>query len=243
MKLLIVKGYEEMSEKATEIFVQQIQEKPDCVLGLATGSTPEGLYAKLAEANARKEVDFSRVRTVNLDEYYPISPENDQSYRYFMNRVLFDRVNIEKSNTFVPDGETKDVDAFCRSYEERIDAMGGIDMQLLGIGRNGHIGFNEPDGELIPLTHLTALTPNTIEANSRFFASEEDVPRHALTMGIQSVFKAKRVVMLASGKDKADAVRAMLQGNLNTLCPASLLRLHPDVTVICDEDAYSLVQS
>ncbi|MBR2353585.1 MAG: glucosamine-6-phosphate deaminase [Clostridia bacterium] len=242
MKILVVKNYEEMSARAAEIFAAQIKSKPDSVLGLATGSTPEGLYGKLAEANARGEVDFAAVRTVNLDEYYPISPENDQSYRYFMNKQLFDRVNIDKANTMVPDGTAKDTDAFCQAYEEKIDAMGGIDMQLLGIGRNGHIGFNEPDGELIPFTHLTALTPSTIVANARFFASEADVPKHALTMGIQSVFKAKKVVMLASGKDKADAVKAMLNGNLNTRCPASLLRLHPDVTVICDEDAYSLVK-
>lgn len=241
MNILIVKNYEEMSARGAEIFCEQIRTKPDCVLGLATGSTPEGLYARLCEANARGEVDFSAVRTVNLDEYYPISPDNAQSYRYFMNQQLFDRVNIDKRNTFVPDGTAKDPDAFCREYEARIDTMGGIDMQLLGIGRNGHIGFNEPDGELVPFTHLTALTPSTIEANARFFASEEEVPKHALTMGIQSVFKAKRVVMLASGRDKAEAVRAMLKGNLNTLCPASLLRLHPDVTVICDEDAYSRI--
>ncbi len=241
MKILVVKNYEEMSARAAEIFAEQIRQKPDSVLGLATGSTPEGLYGKLAEANAKGEVDFSAVRTVNLDEYYPISHDNDQSYRYFMNKQLFDRVNINKANTFVPDGTAKDPDAFCQAYEEKIDAMGGIDMQLLGIGRNGHIGFNEPDGELVPFTHLTSLTPSTIEANSRFFASEADVPKHALTMGIQSVFKAKKVVMLVSGKDKADALKAMLKGNLNTLCPASLLRLHPDVTVICDEEVYSLI--
>ena len=241
MKIFLVKNYEEMSAKAAEIFAEQIKAKPDCVLGLATGSTPEGLYANLAKANEKGEIDFAAVRTVNLDEYYPITPDNDQSYRYFMNAQLFDRVNINKANTFVPDGTAKDVDAFCKAYEERIDAMGGIDMQLLGIGRNGHIGFNEPDGELVPFTHLTSLTPSTIEANARFFASEADVPKHALTMGIQSVFKAKRVVMLVSGKDKAEALKAMIEGNLNTLCPASLLKLHPDVTVICDEDAYSLI--
>lgn len=241
MKIFVVKNYEEMSAKAAEIFAEQIKAKPNCVLGLATGSTPEGLYANLAKANEKGEIDFAAVRTVNLDEYYPITPDNDQSYRYFMNAQLFDRVNIDKANTFVPDGTAKDVDAFCKAYEERIDAMGGIDMQLLGIGRNGHIGFNEPDDELVPFTHLTSLTPSTIAANARFFASEADVPKHALTMGIQSVFKAKKVVMLISGKDKADAVKAMLKGNLNTHCPASLLKLHPDVTVICDEDAYSLI--
>ena len=241
MKILVVKNYEEMSSVAAEIFVGQIQAKPDSVLGLATGSTPEGLYAKLAEANAEGKVDFSAVRTVNLDEYYPITPDNDQSYRYFMNKQLFDRVNIDKANTYVPDGTAKDTDAFCQAYEAIIDSM-GIDMQLLGIGRNGHIGFNEPDSSLVPITHLTALTPDTIDANSRFFASEDEVPKHALTMGIQSVFKAKKVVMLASGANKAEAVKAMLTGNLDTMCPASLLMLHPDVTVICDEDAYSLMK-
>jgi glucosamine-6-phosphate deaminase len=241
MNVVVVKNYEEMSLRGAELFAKVIAAKSDCVLGLATGDTPIGMYNELVARYEKGELDFSRVRSVNLDEYYPITPDNDQSYRYFMNHHLFDRVNIDKANTMVPDGTAKDADASCKEYEAKIDALGGIDIQILGIGRNGHIGFNEPDGELIPYTHLTALTPSTIEANSRFFATEADVPKHALTMGVESVFKARQIVLLASGKNKADAVAAMLKGNLSTMCPASLLKLHPNVTLICDEDAYSLV--
>ncbi len=243
MKTIVVKNYDEMSRVSADLVADVLRAKPDFVLGLATGSTPVGMYQNLAKMCKEGDLDFSRTHTVNLDEYYPITPDNDQSYRYFMNHQLFDHINIDKANTAVPDGTVapEELDAFCRSYEDHIDALGGIDVQILGIGRNGHIGFNEPDEELIPITHLTALTPDTIDANSRFFASEEDVPKHALTMGIQSVFKAKKIFMLATGKNKAEAVKAMVSGNITTKCPASLLCLHPDVTLICDEDAYSLV--
>ena len=241
MKVIVTKNYEEMSQVAAEKFAEVLKERPSGVLGLATGDTPIGMYQNLIEMYRKGELDFSHVSSVNLDEYYPITPDNDQSYRYFMNHQLFDHVNIDKARTYVPDGTAEDADAFCRAYEEKIDALGGVDVQVLGIGRNGHIGFNEPDGELIPFTHLTALTASTIEANARFFASEDDVPKHALTMGVQSVFKARRILLLASGENKAEAVRAMLNGNISTHLPASLLRLHPDVTLICDEAAYSLV--
>ena len=240
MKIIVVKNYDEMSAVAANYVVDQIKERPDSVLGLATGDTPIGTYNKLVEMYNKGELDFSKVRSVNLDEYYPITPDNDQSYRYFMNYHLFDRVNIDKANTNVPDGTVKDVEAHCSEYESRIDNLGGVDIQILGIGRNGHIGFNEPDDELIRGTHLTSLTKSTIEANSRFFASEDDVPKHALTMGIESVFKARRVLILASGENKAEAVRAMLKGNISTKCPASLLGLHNDAILICDEAAYSL---
>ena len=241
MKILVVKDYAEMSRVAADLFAEVIADKPDCVLGLATGDTPIGMYDNLIAKYREGKLDFSKTRSVNLDEYYPITPDNDQSYRYFMNEHLFNHVNIDKANTAVPDGTAKDVDASCKAYEAQIDALGGIDVQVLGIGRNGHIGFNEPDSELIPFTHLTALTPSTIEANARFFASEDEVPKHALTMGIQSVFKARKILLLVSGKNKAEAVKAMLTGNISTSCPASLLCLHPDVTLVCDEDAYSLV--
>ena len=243
MKIIVVKNYEEMSRVAADAVAEVLRAKPDCVLGLATGDTPIGMYQKLVEMNKAGTLDFSRANSVNLDEYYPITPDNDQSYRYFMNHHLFDHVNIDKAKTAVPDGTVakENVDAYCQAYEDKIDALGGVDVQVLGIGRNGHIGFNEPDDELIRITHLTELTPNTIEANSRFFASEADVPKHALTMGIQSVFKAKKILLLVSGKNKAEAVKATVSGNISTKCPASLLCLHPDVTIICDEDAYSLV--
>ena len=241
MKIIVTENYEEMSRVAADLFAETLKEKPDAVLGLATGDTPIGMYQGLIAMYEKGALDFSRATSVNLDEYYPITPDNDQSYRYFMNHQLFDHVNIDKARTYVPDGTVKDADAFCREYEAKIDALGGVDVQVLGIGRNGHIGFNEPDDDLIPFTHLTALTKSTIEANARFFASEEDVPKHALTMGVQSVFKARRILILASGKSKAEAVRGMLKGNLSTRLPASLLQLHTDVTLICDEDAYSLV--
>ena len=229
-----------MSAAAAEVIAMQIIKKPDSLLGLATGSTPEGMYSCLVGKFLRGQIDFSGVTTVNLDEYYPISPDNDQSYRYFMNNKLFNHVNIDKSNTNVPNGEAKDVEKACSDYEALIDSLGGVDIQVLGIGRNGHIGFNEPDEELALFTHLTSLTKSTIEANARFFASEEDVPKHALTMGIKSVFKARKIVILASGESKAEAVRAMLKNTISTSCPASLLGLHNDVTLICDEAAYSL---
>ena len=241
MKIIVTKNYEEMSAKAGEIMAEVINSKPNCVLGLATGSTPVGMYDYLVKQYEEGKLDMSKASSINLDEYYPIAPDNDQSYRYFMNKHFFDRVNIDKARTFVPDGEAKDVEASCAEYERRIGEMGGIDVQVLGIGRNGHIGFNEPDGELFRYTHLTGLTSDTINANARFFASEDEVPKHALTMGIATVFKARKIILLASGKDKAEAIAKAINGGITTSCPASLLCLHPDVTVICDEDAYSLV--
>lgn len=241
MKIIVTKNHEEMSRVAADLFAEVLREKPESVLGLATGETPIRMYQNLIEMYREGTLDFSRASSVNLDEYYPITPDNDQSYRYFMNHQLFDHVNIDKARTHVPDGTAKDADACCREYEAKIDELGGADIQVLGIGRNGHIGFNEPADELIPLTHLTSLTESTIQANARFFASEDDVPKHALTMGMQSVFKARRILLLASGASKAEAIRGMVNGNLSTHLPASLLQLHPDVTVICDEAAYSLV--
>ena len=240
MKVQVVENYEEMSRLAADIFAQVINGKKESVIGLATGDTPIGLYNCLVDDYKAGKVDFANVTTVNLDEYYPIAPDNDQSYRYFMNYHLFDKVNVDKAKTFVPDGQATDPDKSCEDYEKNIDALGGIDVQVLGIGRNGHIGFNEPDADgLFPFTHVTGLTANTIEANSRFFESEADVPKRALTMGMQSIFKARKIVVLASGEGKADAVKRMLDGKITTDCPASLLCLHPDVILICDKAAAS----
>lgn len=240
MKIIVTKSYEEMSAEAGKLIAEIIKNKPDCVLGLATGGTPVGAYDYLTDLYQKGELSFSKTSSVNLDEYYPISADNNQSYRYFMNEKLFDRVDIDKANTFVPNGAAEDVLAECKRYDALIDRM-GIDVQLLGIGRNGHIGFNEPEEELHRGTHLTALTPDTINANARFFSCESEVPTHAVTMGIGSVFKARKIILLASGKSKAEAIRQVVKGGITTSCPASLLCLHPDVTVICDEDAYSLV--
>ena len=236
MNIIVCKNYAEMSKSAAQMVVGLIKEKPNCVLGLATGSTPEGLYANQIEQYKKGEISFENVTSVNLDEYYPIAPTNDQSYRYFMNRQLFDHVNIDKANTNVPDGTAKDPVAESKRYEQLVFNLGGIDLQILGIGRNGHIGFNEPDSKLMLDTHVTDLTEDTIEANSRFFASASDVPRQALTMGIGTIFKAKKIVILASGASKKEAVSAMLDRTLDTSYPATMLNLHPDVTLICTQD-------
>ena len=241
MKVCICEDYNEMSVRAAELVAYQIAAKPNCVLGLATGSTPVGLYENLIKMENTGEVDFSGVTTFNLDEYYPISPENPQSYRYFMNERLFSRVSIDIERTHIPNGMTEDPAEECLQYEKLIDEAGGIDVQILGIGQNGHIGFNEPDEELAPYTHITDLTPETILANSRFFESEAEMPRQALTMGVESIFKARSIIILANGEAKAEAVRCMLSGNITPKCPASFLRLHPDVTLICDKQAARLL--
>jgi glucosamine-6-phosphate deaminase len=236
MNIIVCKDYDEMSLRAAQMVAAQIEEKPNCVLGLATGSTPEGLYAKLVEMYNKGGVSFKNVTTVNLDEYYPIDPANDQSYRYFMNYHLFDHVDIDKANTNVPNGTVSDPVAEGKRYEQLVSDLGGVDLQILGIGRNGHIGFNEPAGELMLDTHVTDLTESTIEANARFFASANDVPRQALTMGIGTIFKAKKLIVMASGASKKDAVCAMLERCVNTNFPATLLNLHADVTLICTAD-------
>ncbi len=238
MKLIVCKNYDEMSASAANILADVMKANPTCVLGLATGSTPVGMYKKLIEMNKAGEIDFSKVTTVNLDEYYPISPDNDQSYRYFMNENLFDHVNIDKTRTYVPDGMASDPVAACEAYEEIVARVGAADIQVLGIGQNGHIGFNEPDSALEVKTHVTDLTESTIKANARFFASEADVPTKALTMGIGTILNAGKIIILANGAAKHDAVTKMLAGKLDTSCPASMLNLHADVTVICDEMAY-----
>ena len=237
MKITVCKNYDEMSAVAAKAIAELIKNKPDCVLGLATGSTPEGMYAKLVDMCKAGDISFSKVTSVNLDEYYPLEPDNEQSYRYFMNKNLFDHVDIDKAKTFVPNGLAKDPEKEGKDYDAMIEKLGGVDLQILGIGRNGHIGFNEPATYLIPGTHVTDLTPSTIEANARFFASENDVPKQALTMGIGTILAAKKILLLVSGKDKAAAVARLLEGKITTECPASFLALHGDVTLIVTEDA------
>ena len=237
MKVFVCDSHEEIARLGADEIAKVMQSKPDAVLGLATGSTPIDMYAELVRRNKAGELDFSRIKTVNLDEYYPLAPDNDQSYRYFMNHQLFDHINIDKKNTNVPDGLAEDPEASCRAYEELIRSLGGIDIQVLGIGGNGHIAFNEPAEFLDPLTHLTDLTPETITANARFFESEADVPRRAMTMGMGTILKARKILLLATGAAKADAVATLLSGKLTTSCPASLLNLHDDVIVLCDRAA------
>jgi glucosamine-6-phosphate deaminase len=243
MRVIVCETYEEMSTRAADEITAVMKARPDCVLGLATGSTPVGMYDELVRRCDAGELDFSSVRTVNLDEYYPISPDNAQSYRYFMNTNLFDRVNIDKKNTAVPDGSAADPEAECLAYEQKIAALGQVDIQVLGIGQNGHIGFNEPDSTLHPLTHLTGLTESTLKANARFFSEGEVMPTAALTMVMGTILRAKKILILANGASKADAVATLLSGMLTTACPASFLNLHDDVTLICDGAAMSKVNA
>ena len=237
MKFVLCENYDEAMERAAEMAAGLIREKPDCILGLATGSTPIGMYDRLVREYEAGRLDFSRVTSFNLDEYYPITPDNDQSYRYFMNTHLFDRVNIDKSRTHVPNGNTRDPRRECEAYEAMIDASAGVDLQVLGIGQNGHIGFNEPECDLHAFTHLTDLTPSTIAANARFFERAGDVPCQALTMGMASIMKAKKILLLVTGAGKHAALQKLLGSEITTSCPATLLKLHPDVTVIYDRAA------
>lgn len=241
MRIYKAKDYEEMSRKAAGIVSAQIIMKPDCVLGLATGSTPVGLYKQLIEWYRNGDLDFSGVRTVNLDEYKEISRENDQSYYYFMHQNLFDHVNIPAGNTHLPDGMEPDSEKECRRYEELIQSMGSVDLQLLGIGHNGHIGFNEPADAFDKLVHCVNLTQSTIEANKRFFASAEEVPRQAYTMGIQTIMRSKKILIIANGEGKADIVRDAFFGPITPMVPASVLQLHNDVTLVADEAALSKI--
>ena len=241
MRIYKANDYEEMSRKAAGIVSAQIIMKPDCVLGLATGSTPVGLYKQLIEWYRNGDLDFSGVRTVNLDEYKGISRENDQSYYYFMHQNLFDHVNIPAGNTHLPDGMEPDSEKECRRYEELIQSMGSVDLQLLGIGHNGHIGFNEPADAFDKLVHCVNLTQSTIEANKRFFASAEEVPRQAYTMGIQTIMRSKKILIIANGEGKADIVRDAFFGPITPMVPASVLQLHNDVTLVADEAALSKI--
>lgn len=238
MRVIVCENYDEMSKEAAKLVESKIVLNPKAILGLATGSTPVGMYKILAEKCKNGELDFSNITSYNLDEYYPISPDNDQSYRYFMNENLFNHINIDKSKTFVPNGQAKDVEKECKDYDAMIDALGGADIQVLGIGNNGHIAFNEPDEELVAGTHVTGLTESTIQANSRFFASIDDVPTKALTMGMASIMKAKTIMLLASGKGKHEVVKKLLDDKITTSNPATLLKLHNDVVIICDKEAY-----
>lgn len=239
MKIIRTKDYEEMSRKAANLISAQILLKPDCVLGLATGSTPIGIYDQLVEWYKKGDLDFSTVKTVNLDEYKGLTRDNEQSYYYFMHHHLFDRVNIDEENTHVPNGKVENGDEECLRYEALIKSMGGVDLQLLGLGRNGHIGFNEPAADFPKITHCVDLTESTIEANKRFFASADEVPRQAYTMGIGTIMKADKILVAANGENKADAVAAMVQGKINPEVPASILQLHNNVILVADEAALS----
>ena len=239
MRILKAKDYKEMSEMAADIIGAQVLLKPDAVLGLATGSTPIGTYEELVKRYEMGRLDFSKIKTVNLDEYRGLTKDNDQSYYYFMHSHLFDHINIDKANTNVPDGMEPDAIKAGEDYENIISNFGGIDLQLLGLGNNGHIGFNEPCDEFIDKTHVVDLTQSTIEANKRFFASIDEVPKQAYTMGIGSIMRAKRVLMLVSGKGKAQIVKDAFFGPVTPKVPASVLQLHNDFILIGDAEALS----
>ena len=243
MKIIKTADYNEMSRKAANLIGAQVIMKPNCILGLATGSSPIGTYKELIKRCEEGDLDFSQVKSVNLDEYKGLSGDNDQSYRYFMNTNLFDHVNIDKARTFVPDGLEPDPQKACAAYNEIIRSHGCIDLHLLGLGRNGHIGFNEPGAAFEKETHCVDLTESTIEANKRFFASEDDVPKQAYTMGIKNIMQAKKILLIAGGEEKAEALKNSLYGPITPSVPASILQMHPDVTVICDAAAYSKVEA
>ena len=242
MLLIEAKDYNDMSRKAANIISAQVIMKPHAVLGLATGSTPVGAYKQLVEWYNKGDLDFANVTSVNLDEYKGLSPENDQSYRYFMNTNLFNHVNINKERTFVPNGLEPDSEKACAAYNEIIRSVGGIDLQLLGLGNNGHIGFNEPGAAFEKETHCVDLTESTIQANKRFFEKVEDVPTQAYTMGIKNIMAAKKILLVATGSAKADALYKSLYGPITPNVPASILQLHQDVTVVADEDALRLIK-
>ena len=242
MKIYKTKNYDEMSKKAAHIIASQVILNPDCVLGLATGSTPIGTYKNLIEWYNNGDLDFSQITSCNLDEYRGLSGDHDQSYRYFMNHNLFDHVNIRKECTYVPDGLEADSDKAASDYDKIIADQGGIDLQLLGLGHNGHIGFNEPADEFPKGTHVADLAESTIQANKRFFASEADVPRQAYTMGIGTIMSAKKILVVVSGEDKAEILNKVINGPITPQVPASILQLHPDVTIVADEAALSKVK-
>ena len=240
MKVIITENYDEMSKKAAEIMIELVKKNPNAILGLATGSSPIGMYKAMAEDCANGGASYKNVSTVNLDEYVGLTADHDQSYAYFMRTNLFDHIDIDQKNTNLPCGSAPDAKAECDRYNALLETM-KQDVQVLGLGSNGHIGFNEPNTPFDSVTHLVDLTENTIKDNSRLFNSIDEVPRQALSMGIKNIMQAKSILMVVSGKNKAEAVRGMVKGEVTPTLPASVLQLHPFVTIICDKDAASLL--
>lgn len=239
MKVRVFDTSDEMGLAAAKLFAERIKSKPDIVLGLATGSTPVKMYDALVRLAEEDELDLSRVVTFNLDEYIGLRTDHDQSYRYFMNEHLFDKISIPKENTHVPDGMASDLEAMCAAYEETIKKAGGIDLQLLGIGGNGHIAFNEPGSGADSRTRVVDLTSETIRDNSRFFQDESEVPRQAVTMGIASIMEAREIILIADGAHKADAVAKAVEGDISSAVPASFLQKHPNCIFLLEREAAS----
>lgn len=240
MKVIITENYEEMSKVASQILIDIVKNNPNAILGLATGSSPIGTYENMAKDHRENGTSYKTVRTVNLDEYVGLTADHDQSYAYFMRTNLFDKIDIDLKNTNLPSGSAPDAQKECDRYNALLEVM-QQDVQLLGLGSNGHIGFNEPNTPFASLTHLVDLTESTIKDNSRLFASIDEVPRQALSMGIKNIMNAKSILMVVSGKNKAEAVRGMVKGEVTPALPASVLQLHPFVTVVCDKEAGSLL--
>ncbi len=241
MIIHVVDDYEQLSIKAAGIVADQISSKSNTVLGLATGSTPEGMYKLLVEMH-RGGMDFSQVVAFNLDEYIGLPPDHPQSYNYYMYHKFFKHINIPPENIHIPEGIAEDFEMVCSEYDQRINEAGGIDLLVLGVGRNGHIGFNEPNSHLNIGTHVIGLTENTIKVNGRFFRSLDEVPRRAITMGMGSILKARKIVLLANGVKKAPAIKETVSGKITTEVPVSLLQLHPELTIIVDKEAASLIK-
>ena len=239
MLVILRSTYEDMSLEAANIITDRLHRKPDLVLGLATGSTPLGLYKELIRRHIAEGLDFSKVTTFNLDEYVGLPPSHDQSYHYFMREALFDHINVFPDRVHIPDGMSGDIEAFCDWYEARMRQAGGIDVQILGIGSNGHIAFNEPGSSLGSRTRIKTLTERTIKDNARFFASLQEVPHHAITMGIGTIMEAKELIILANGEKKAEAVRAAVEGPITAMTPASIVQMHRKAYFIVDEAAAS----
>ena len=239
MHICKVKNYQELSRKAANIIAAQVILKPDSVLGLATGSSPVGTYEQLVQMYENGDLDFSQVTTVNLDEYKGLAGTDPQSYRYFMNSNLFHKINIPHDRTFVPDGTEADSSAACAEYDRKLQKTGPADIQILGLGHDGHIGFNEPADHFEASTHCVDLTEQTIQANKRFFEKEEDVPRQAYTMGIGTIMNSRKILVVVSGKDKASILKSVIEGPVTPHVPGSILQFHQDCTIIADEDALS----
>ena len=243
MLVFIKQNYEEMSKAAADIVEKQIRQKPDSVLGLATGSTPVGMYKELIKRHKENGLDFSKVTTFNLDEYVGLPPRHDQSYHYFMEENLFKDINVRKGNIYIPAGIETDIEVFCAWYEEKIEEFGGIDLQILGIGSNGHIAFNEPGSSLGSRTRIKTLTRKTREDNARFFSSMDEVPKYAITMGVGTIMEARKLLLLANGKGKAEAIKNVVEGPITAQAPATIVQYHPDAIIIVDPDAASMLET
>ena len=239
MEVIIQDGYEDMSRQAALIFAQTLNAKPDAVLGLATGSTPLGLYKELIRMHREEGLDFSQVTTFNLDEYVGLPREHSQSYHYFMHENLFQHINISEQNIYIPSGTTSNYQAFCEWYEQRIVESGGIDLQVLGIGSDGHVAFNEPGSSLGSRTRIKTLTSQTIEDNARFFDSPDEVPVYSITMGVGTILEAQKIILLANGANKAEAVAAAIEGPVTSMCTASALQMHRDTVFLLDQESAS----